>query len=439
MGQYLQINGDYNIRTKLGAKIVLDTGTEVGGDSTITYPGQVEIIGNLNVKGNTTTITSSDLEIVDRILTLNKGELGPGVTQRFAGIEIDRGFGADSSLADKAAFIFDEQEISAVGSESGSWMIAFGTESTGYSFKDSNLKLRRILTDPSTDSGNLTLIATGTGVVSVTGTENYENQVTAFGDDALTNKKYVDDAILNNPTFQIRAPGTIVQVASGTECSIIGNVLTVGGTTTGQWSVGLIVSGDDIFEGTRIVGLGSGTGGSGTYTVTPSYNQPISSRAMVGFKDGSDTRVIIADKQITPNLASTPGSLAYHFDQTTFSTFGESVASIIVDRQLTAQFYSDRILLQELIIKDNKIQTSQDTDVYVETSGTGTLRINLAIKFDNVIGTNPSPVVDSSIIYSRNISVGNTGLYFTSNNTTVGTVTDELISKSKALVFSMLF
>jgi hypothetical protein len=365
MGQFLQINGDYNIKTKTGAKIVLDTGTVVGEDSTVTYPGAIEIIGNLNVKGNTTTITSSDLEIVDRILTLNKGEAGPGVTQRFSGIEIDRGLAQpleDSSLSGKAAFVYDEQDSPQLGSEAGSWIIAFGTES-GYSFQDSNLKLRRILTDPLTDDGNLTLIANGLGVVSVAGTTNYETQVIAFGNDALTNKKYVDDAILNNPTFQIRSPG-------------------------------------------------SGTAG--------------------------DTRVIIADEQITVP-AGTPGSLAYHFVETGFTTFGQSAVSIIVNGTLTTQFYPDRVNLQDLIIVNNEIQADQDIDVYVKTGGTGKLRTNFAMRFDNVIGSNPLPNVDASIIYSKNISTGNTGLYFVSNNTTVGTVTDELISKSRALVYSMLF
>jgi hypothetical protein len=41
------------------------------------------------------------------------------------------------------------------------------------------------------------------GVVNVAGTINYEQQVQIFGDDAIPNKKYVDDAIQSNPTFQI--------------------------------------------------------------------------------------------------------------------------------------------------------------------------------------------------------------------------------------------
>jgi hypothetical protein len=360
MGQYLQINGDYNIKTKVGGTITLDTGSELVNDE-LRYPGKVEVLGDLNVRGTTTTIASTDLELVDRILTLNKGETGPGVTLRYGGIEVDRGSAPDSTLAERAAFVYDERISPEIGSQGGAWIIAFGRDTTGYSFEDSNLKLRRILTDPSTDNGNLTLIATGTGVVSVTGTTNYEDQVITFGDDALTNKKYVDDAILNNPTFQIRAP----------------------------------------------------------------QNQ--------------DTRVIIADKDVV-FPAGTPGSIAYHIEETNFVPRGlESVVTLVVDGARTAHFYKDEIILQNLIVKTNQISAEQDIDVFVNTSGTGSLRINKSLKIDNTIGNNPNPVNNSSIIYAKPKNIGNTGLYFVSNDTTSGTNEDELISKNRALVFSMLF
>ena len=44
-----------------------------------------------------------------------------------------------------------------------------------------------------TGGGDLYLINSGTGVISVSGTNNYETQIT--DDDDVPNKKYVDDAI----------------------------------------------------------------------------------------------------------------------------------------------------------------------------------------------------------------------------------------------------
>lgn len=70
MGQYFQVNGDYNIKTKGGGTVTFDTGVDpITGD-----PGDVNIIGNLSVTGDLTSVSSSNLEIVDRILVLNKGE-----------------------------------------------------------------------------------------------------------------------------------------------------------------------------------------------------------------------------------------------------------------------------------------------------------------------------------------------------------------------------
>ena len=435
MGQYLQINGDYNIKTKVGGTITLDTGSELVNDE-LRYPGKVEVLGDLNVRGTTTTIASTDLELVDRILTLNKGETGPGVTLRYGGIEIDRGVLPDSTLAPRAAFVYDQNAALIIGSQEGAWTIALGSDTTSYSFEDSNLKLRRILTDPSTDNGNLTLIATGTGVVSVAGTTNYEDRVTAFGDDALTNKKYVDSAILNNPTFQIRSPGSATTVASASSCSIIGNELTISGDITGTWEVGTILSGPGIVFNTKIDLFLTGTGQAGTYRLNKNYTASLIDLALIGFKDGSDTRIIIADKQI---LDPAPGSIAFHNTETSYSTSAESAISVIIDGSLSTQFYATRIKLRDLIVKDNELSAEQDVDVFVNTSGTGSLRINKSLKIDNTVGNNPNPVNNSSIIYAKPKNVGNTGLYFVSNDTTSGTNEDELISKNRALVFSMLF
>lgn len=51
----------------------------------------VTVEGDLIVKGQQSIIESQTVEVADNTLLLNKGEVGPGVTKGFAGIEIDRG------------------------------------------------------------------------------------------------------------------------------------------------------------------------------------------------------------------------------------------------------------------------------------------------------------------------------------------------------------
>ena len=154
MGQVIQVNGDYTIKARRagGANVTFDTGEQVGS---------VTVTGDLRVLGTSHTFNSQ--VISDVVLVLNRGETGPGVTLRRSGIEIDRG------SHDRADFLFDEQ-INA-------WTITNKLTDGTYSYDNSNLQVRNILADVSTDNGDLTLISTGTGVVKVAGTSSYETRV----------------------------------------------------------------------------------------------------------------------------------------------------------------------------------------------------------------------------------------------------------------------
>jgi hypothetical protein len=350
MGQFLRVNGDYNIRAGDGAKITLDTGPAVSG-------GSVRVTGNLIVEGDTVNVSTANLNIEDNIISLNVGEVGPGVTLIYSGIEIQRGDTSSASPQNNASLLYDES--------TDSWIIAHGTAPGPFNFDSSSLRLKQILTNSTTDSADLTLIGTGTGVVKVIGTIDYENQVTH--DDDLPNKKYVDDSILNNPTFQIVAPQT------------------------------------------------------------------------------QDTKVVIADKDISPNDAAEPGSLAYFTATTTHSTYGESAVSIIVDTALVGQFYNNRFEIGDLEIgggPDRNEITSRasitNENIYVRTQGTGKLQTNYAMQFEK-IGTVPGYVSNNVLLYAAVPSTGTTGIYFVNDSAEVAKQNGELISKNKALVFSMLF
>ena len=177
MAQLVQTNGDYTIKTGEGSNVKFDTGAGIG---------EVRITGNLIVEGDTLTVQAENLNVNDNIIELNYGETGAGVSLRYAGIQIDRG------TETPASFFYDEND--------DTFNIAKGNGGS-YNFNDSSLRLKTITTDENTDGGDLTLIGSGLGVVKVIGTTNYKDQVT--DDDDIPNKKYVDDAIRDNPTFQI--------------------------------------------------------------------------------------------------------------------------------------------------------------------------------------------------------------------------------------------
>jgi hypothetical protein len=195
MGQYLRVNGDYNIKTKEGGQIVLDTGPGVG---------DVRVTGNLTVVGDTLTVTAENLNVQDNIIVVNYGETGPGVTLDYSGLEVDRGNTSSDPVVGNALLIYEE--------DSNTWIFGHGNVTGTISLLNSKIQTRQIKTDSDVDSGNLILIgdSSASGVVHVSGTVNYEQQVTAFGDDAIPNKKYVDDSVQNNPTFQIVKSNTRV-------------------------------------------------------------------------------------------------------------------------------------------------------------------------------------------------------------------------------------
>ena len=75
MSKYLRIgNGDYNIVTKEGGEITLDT-----TDGNLNGTGKVIITGGLEVQGDSTTYNSTVVAIADNILVLSKDNSASGL------------------------------------------------------------------------------------------------------------------------------------------------------------------------------------------------------------------------------------------------------------------------------------------------------------------------------------------------------------------------
>lgn len=69
----------------------MSTTKKIIGDFTISPTGSVIITSNLVVNGTTTTVNTTETTISDRVITLNSGEFGSGVSGIYSGIEVDRG------------------------------------------------------------------------------------------------------------------------------------------------------------------------------------------------------------------------------------------------------------------------------------------------------------------------------------------------------------
>jgi len=101
MSRIVKVSEDnYRIKVQSGGTITLDT-----GDFYENPIGNIVIIGNLDVKGTTTTVESSNTTINDNILQINYGQTGNGISSALsyqAGLRIGRGNYSD------AEFLFDD-------------------------------------------------------------------------------------------------------------------------------------------------------------------------------------------------------------------------------------------------------------------------------------------------------------------------------------------
>jgi len=177
-------NGDYTVKVQDNGTIRLDTGPGIG---------EVRITGDLIVEGETTTVNTTNLDIEDNIIVLNKGETGAGVGEGTSGIQIDRG------TLDDAQIIFDES-LEYVNPNAPA-VQSFGT----FVLKDTAgnyLGLRA----PSIQTGGSELfLETNAQPVRIVGSATaYGNNIVGV-DEALANVAYVDGAISQTLTdLQIR-------------------------------------------------------------------------------------------------------------------------------------------------------------------------------------------------------------------------------------------
>lgn len=118
----------------LNADLVITNKINPAADITLATR-TVFIDGNLQVGGNTTTVTKTELEVSDNIITLNKGGGGAsGVVLGTAGIEIDRKNTSGSGLAnvairwnetvDKWQITSDGSTYANISSSSGTFAVA---------------------------------------------------------------------------------------------------------------------------------------------------------------------------------------------------------------------------------------------------------------------------------------------------------------------------
>lgn len=96
-------SGDVALRNVTNSGGVITLGTDLRQKRNLSISGDAIINGSLKILGTITEIETQNQTVKDNIITLNKGESGPGVSARYSGFEIDRGAGQSN-----ARIVFDE-------------------------------------------------------------------------------------------------------------------------------------------------------------------------------------------------------------------------------------------------------------------------------------------------------------------------------------------
>lgn len=310
--------------------------------------GAVNINGDLNITGNSSSVSSENLIVSDNIIVLNDGEAGPGVSLGTSGVQISRGtpetdarvfwyesktfLNPDTGLDQPGAFSFELGDGELVGIYTNSIQVA--------------------------DDGNLFLINQGTGVVSVTGTTDYEKQIFPYTG--------------NNISFNIATPD---RLAPPVDDDILPNIKSV----------------KDYVRSYHLY----------------NYQTKISSPTPEG-----TTEVRVLDV-----AAGDP----------------DSKAEIAVNNSTVVSFEESLGYIYNLKLENQTISSTDIATNLTFESASGIISANSAITLN--YSTEPVQPTAGATLYTGPEADGGTGVYFKNE---FGT-NSELVSKDKALLYSILF
>ena len=119
----------------------------------------------------------------------------------------------------------------------------------------------------------------------------------------------------------------------------------------------------------------------------------------------------------------------------------ETVISVTNEGNTVASFYNNRVNLSDIEIRGTNIFTTEsNSDLVLESQGSGSVKIKDVLEITKTPGgddvlINPNAPVNGIKIYAKSQGTGKSGIYFIND----ANYQDELISKNRALLYSMLF
>lgn len=297
MSRILRVDqSNYRIAVNTGGTITFDTGPTAG---------TVIITGNLDVKGQTTTVESTITTIVDNIIQINYGNNGLGISGALqmpyqSGLQVVRGGLPDAYL------VYDEQvshwdatlNAGAGGSVNGSFVLKTYTDVLGPD--TTGLQVNSI--SPVINNNLYLDMQNGNGVLRIVNSSNYHTRVLNNND--IPNRQFVTDYV----TTQLASAGvekiqrfisTVSQsLVQATNTSVdtytidisSGNLILRTQVTSG----GLTINTTTGLPGVNILGSTITNSGTGNLILT-------SSNGVVEFNASLELNVRVVDPPATAN------------------------------------------------------------------------------------------------------------------------------------------
>ena len=300
---------------------------------------------------------------------------------------------------------------------------------------------------------NGAVITLDTPTVVVTGNLTVEGTRT----DVNVNNLYIEDNIINVNTGESPSHSGITLTYAGLEINrgSANNVAVLYNETSSAWEfvedtlAGYATTNSKIKVRSIITDVTVNNGDLdligdhiGVITV-PTLNSPLDYTTQI-LNRGRDDDIpnkgyvdyAIANRDPQPSLGSDDTTIIARDKDVLNDGVSFSSIQLTVDGQENIYLYADRSELHDFTISGNTLEITQaNINLQLTTNGHGAVELNYGLQLNQILTVNePDPVADTTIVYSKTPGVADSGIYFVNDSKR-----DELISKNKALVFSMLF
>jgi hypothetical protein len=303
------------------------------------------------------------------------------------------------------------------------------------------------------DGGEITLdTGAQTGVVRITGDLIVEGETTTINTTNLAIEDRIIDINVNDPGPQITGGTAGIRINRGTSPSFpdvgifFDESLSYLDSQFAQNRIGGFSLRDD---NDKLVGLQTNAiitiSGADLILLGATQGEPT-----VSVRGSADYELRVTDDDDIPNRKFVELFVENYFEtvppefiragDSTLQIFDESqdpetVLKLTLNSQLSAEFRPNRVEMQEIRVAQNTVSTfTENRDLIISANGIGSVVVNDILKITNAL-SEPVVETDGVKIYTGQQAYGGSGIYFVNAEST----RDELISRRKAIAYSMIF